>query len=97
MALRLAAQDQTFAAGLAAKVNAMKKIADFLFRPRYLRAIPSLMVLTTAMAWGVAPDPDTDMTDAVQKRASVTLSLSHTAGSSPGSPGDKPLEPSEEA
>ncbi|SFU71914.1 hypothetical protein SAMN05216350_104148 [Polaromonas sp. YR568] len=73
----------------------MKKIANFLFRPRYLRAIPSLVVLTTAMAWGVAPDPDTDMTDAVQKRASVTLSLSHdTIGNSPG---DKPLDPSEEA
>jgi hypothetical protein len=52
----------------------MKKIADFLFRPRYLRAIPSLVVLTTAMAWGVAPDPDTDMADPVQKRASVSLS-----------------------
>ena len=74
----------------------MKKIADFLFRPRYLRAIPSLVVLTTAMAWGVAPDPDTDMTDAVQKRASVTLSLGHTAAVG-NSPGDKPLEPSEEA
>lgn len=57
----------------------MKKIADFLFRPRYLRAIPSLMVLTTAMAWGVAPDADTDMTDAVQKRASVSLSRGHAA------------------
>lgn len=70
----------------------MKKIADFLFRPRYLRAIPSLVVLTTAMAWGVAPDPDTDLTDAVQKRASVTLSLSHTAaGNSPdGTAPDKP-------
>lgn len=73
----------------------MKKIAEFLFRPRYLRAIPSLVVLTTAMAWGVAPDPDTDMTDAVQKRASVTLSLTHSAVGS--TPGDKPLEPSEEA
>jgi hypothetical protein len=73
----------------------MKKIADFLFRPRYLRAIPSLVVLTTAMAWGVAPDPDADMTDAVQKRAIVTLSLSHSAVGN--TPGDKPLEPSEEA
>lgn len=73
----------------------MKKIADFLFRPRYLRAIPSLVVLTTAMAWGVAPDPDGDMTDAVQKRASVTLSISHAAVGN--TPGDKPLEPSEEA
>ncbi|MEO6016334.1 MAG: hypothetical protein ABIP46_03690 [Polaromonas sp.] len=61
----------------------MKKIAHFLLRPRYLRAIPSLVVLTTAMAWGVAPDPDA--TDAVQKRASVSLSLSYSAvGTSPG-------------
>ena len=61
----------------------MKKIADFLFRPRYLRAIPSLVVLTTAMAWSVAPDPDTVDT-AMQKRAGVSLSLNHTpAGSSP--------------
>ena len=73
----------------------MKKIADFLFRPRYLRAIPSLVVLTTAMAWGVAPDPDADMTDAVQKRASVTLSLSHSAVGS--TPGEKPLDESDEA
>jgi hypothetical protein len=55
----------------------MKKIADFLFRPRYLRAIPSLMVLTTAMAWGVAPDSDS--VDTLQKRAGVTLSLNHAA------------------
>jgi hypothetical protein len=63
----------------------MKKIADFLFRPRYLRAIPSLVVLTTAMAWGVAPDPDAvDTAQKVQKRASVSLSLNHAAvGSSP--------------
>lgn len=67
----------------------MKKIADFLFRPRYLRAIPSLVVLTTAMAWGVAPDPDAvDTTQKVQKRASVSLSLNHAAVGS--SPNDKP-------
>ena len=72
----------------------MKKIADFLFRPRYLRAIPSLVVLTTAMAWGVAPDPDAvDTAQKVQKRASVSLSLNHAAvGSSPNdkSPEGKP-------
>ena len=81
MAPGLAAQDQTFAA----EVNAMKKIADFLFRPRYLRAIPSLMVLTTAMAWGVAPDPDAmDTVQKAEKRAGVSLSLNHAAmGSSP--------------
>jgi hypothetical protein len=63
----------------------MKKIADFLFRPRYLRAIPSLVVLTTAMAWGVAPDPDAmDTVQKAEKRASVSLSLNHAAvGSSP--------------
>jgi hypothetical protein len=55
----------------------MKKIADFLFHPRYLRAIPSLVVLTTAMAWSVAPDADS--VDTVQKRASVTLPLNHAA------------------
>ena len=27
----------------------------FFARPRYLRAIPSLVLLTTAMAWGMAP------------------------------------------
>ena len=43
-------------------------------------------------------DPDADMTDAVQKRASVMLSLGHIAvGSRPRSLGDKPLEPSEDA
>jgi hypothetical protein len=55
----------------------MTKIADFLFYPRYLRAIPSLVVLTTAMAWSVAPDPDG--VDVFQKRAGVTLPLNHAA------------------
>ena len=71
----------------------MKKIADFLFRPRYLRAIPSLVVLTTAMAWGVAPDPDAmDTVQKAEKRAGVSLSLNHAAmGSSPNdTPQDKP-------
>ena len=64
----------------------MKKLAYFLLRPRYLRAIPSLVVLTTAMAWGVAPD--SDAMDAVQKKARVMLSLNHAlAGASPE---DKP-------
>lgn len=67
----------------------MKKLAYFLFRPRYLRAIPSLVVLTTAMAWGVAPD--SDAMDAVQKKAAgVTLSLNHTAAAGTGSKDDKP-------
>lgn len=72
----------------------MKKIADFLFRPRYLRAIPSLVVLTTAMAWGVAPDPDAVDT-AVQKRAHVSLSLNH--GAAGNSPKDTALDKPEQA
>lgn len=36
----------------------MEKPKSFLLRPRYLRAVPSLVVLTTAMAWGMAQDPD---------------------------------------
>ena len=35
----------------------MAKPQNFLLRPRYLRAIPSLVVLTTAMAWGVVAEP----------------------------------------
>ena len=65
----------------------MKKLAYFLLRPRYLRAIPSLVVLTTAMAWGVAPD--SDAMDSVQKKAGVTLSLSHAAAAG-ASPNHKP-------
>lgn len=51
-------------------------------RPRYLRAIPSLVVLTTAMAWGVAPD-DADASDPVHSKARVTLSQTANAGTSP--------------
>ncbi len=63
----------------------MKKIADFLFHPRYLRAIPSLVVLTTAMAWGGAgPRCAMDTVQKAEKRAGVSLSLNHAAlGSSP--------------
>ncbi|MES2414481.1 MAG: hypothetical protein V4614_11810 [Pseudomonadota bacterium] len=43
-------------------------------RPRYLRAIPSLVVLTTAMAWGMSPD--TSDIDSPQKKPA---SPSHTA------------------
>ena len=64
----------------------MKKLAYFLFRPRYLRAIPSLVVLTTAMAWGVAPD--SDAMETMQKKAGVTLSLKHSARGA--GPEDKP-------
>ena len=74
----------------------MKKIADFLFHPRYLRAIPSLVVLTTAMAWGVAPDPDAmDTAQKAEKRAGVSLSLNHAAMGS--SPKDTALDKPEQA
>ena len=49
----------------------MVKPPYFLMRPRYLRAIPSLVVLTTAMAWGVASEPD--VLDVATRRAGVTL------------------------
>jgi hypothetical protein len=41
-------------------------------RPRYLRAIPSLVVLTTAMAWGALPD--WDVGDDLHKKAGFTQS-----------------------
>ncbi len=41
-------------------------------RPRYLRAIPSLVVLTTAIAWGALPD--WDVGDDLHKKAGVTQS-----------------------
>ena len=59
----------------------MVKPPYFLMRPRYLRAIPSLVVLTTAMAWGVASDPD--VLDVVNKRAGVTLVQGAAAGRRP--------------
>ena len=40
----------------------MVKVKDFLRRPRYLRAIPSLMILTTAMAWCVVSQPHVSQT-----------------------------------
>ncbi|MES2509104.1 MAG: hypothetical protein V4625_04200 [Pseudomonadota bacterium] len=71
----------------------MKKIvtslaaASFFTRPRYLRAIPSLVVLTTAMAWGMAPDtPDVDTP---QKKARVVLSHNAAVTSLPQRPEDK--------
>ena len=41
-------------------------------RPRYLRAIPSLVVLTTAMAWGALPD--WDVGDELHKKSGVSVS-----------------------
>ncbi|MES2188596.1 MAG: hypothetical protein V4454_00625 [Pseudomonadota bacterium] len=52
----------------------VKTALNFFSRPRYLRAIPSLVVLTTAMAWGVAPDMTDGDGDGAQKKARVTLS-----------------------
>lgn len=49
----------------------MKEIERFLLRPRYLRAIPSLVVLTTAMAWAAVPDADTS--DELNKKQVVSL------------------------
>ena len=49
----------------------MTEPQNFLLLPRYPRAIPSLVVLTTAMAWGMASDPD--VTDAASKKAGVSL------------------------
>ena len=61
----------------------MVKVKDFLRRPRYLRAIPSLMLLTTAMAWGVVPEPNASQT--MSKKASsarVHGANTHNAGAS---------------
>lgn len=61
----------------------MAKLQNFLRRPRYLRAIPSLVVLTTAMAWGVSPD--TDALDNVHRKATVTVSQT-SYSAAPGEP-----------
>ena len=50
----------------------MKEIQSFLERPRYLRAIPSLVILTTAMAWGALPD--IDVSEDVGRRAGSAVS-----------------------
>ena len=63
----------------------MTKPQNFLLRPRYLRAIPSLVVLTTAMAWGMASDPD--VMDTASKKAGVT----HVQGAGTSSAGGVPL------
>lgn len=49
----------------------MVSLKIFLLRPRYLRAIPSLVVLTTAMAWADARD--LDVADDTDTRAKVVL------------------------
>ena len=62
----------------------MKTINSLTFfaRPRYLRAIPSLVLLTTAMAWGMAPDGTDGDGDAAQKKARITMS--HNAPATAG-------------
>ncbi len=62
----------------------MKTALNFFARPRYLRAIPSLVLLTTAMAWGMVPDSIDGEGDAVQKKARITMS--HNATATPGAP-----------
>ncbi|MDB5966500.1 MAG: hypothetical protein JWQ72_3000 [Polaromonas sp.] len=57
------------------------QLQPFLRRPRYLRAIPSLVVLTTAMAWGVMPDSDS--ADTAREKARVTLSQPRAHGAPP--------------
>lgn len=56
--------------------DTVKTALNFFARPRYLRAIPSLVLLTTAMAWGMAPDMKDGDGDGAQKKARVTLSQS---------------------
>jgi hypothetical protein len=58
-------------------------LARIRLRPRYLRAIPSLVVLTTAMAWGALPD--WDVGDDLHKKAG--LSQSQPLNSSGGGDG----------
>ena len=54
-------------------------------RPRYLRAIPSLVVLTTAMAWGALPD--WDVGDELLKKAGMTLSQPQSQSGADGGGG----------
>ena len=61
----------------------MPQSKNLKLRPRYLRAIPSLVVLTTAIAWGALPD--WDVGDDLHKRAGVTQSqLLNSAGGGGG-------------
>ena len=74
----------------------MVKPVCFSMRPRYLRAIPSLVVLTTAMAWGAASGPD--VLDTATRRAVMTLVQGETAGGRPDTaPFLIPEKPSEAA
>jgi hypothetical protein len=59
-------------------------------RPRYLRAIPSLVVLTTAMAWGALPD--WDVGDDLLKKAGVMQSQPLNSAGSGDGPSGPPAE-----
>ena len=48
----------------------MDRLKKFLLQPRYLRAVPSLVVLTTVMAW--ADLSDVDGADALEARSQVS-------------------------
>ena len=69
----------------------MVKPLYFLIRPRYLRAIPSLMVLTTAMAWGVASEPD--VLEVANKRAGITQVQGAVGGRPDATPFLMPKKP----
>lgn len=58
------------------------KTETFLKRPRYLRAIPSLMMLTTAMAWGMSPDMTDSETGSKRARVVVSSQVDLSQGSS---------------
>jgi hypothetical protein len=59
-------------------------------RPRYLRAIPSLVVLTTAMAWGALPD--WDVGDDLHKKAGMSQSQPLNSAGSGDGPAGPPAE-----
>ena len=52
----------------------MKTETVFLKRPRYLRVIPTMMLLTTAMAWGMSPDMTDSETSYKRQRVAVLAS-----------------------
>ena len=52
----------------------MKTETVFLKRPRYLRVRPTMMLLTTAMAWGMSPDMTDGETSYKRQRVAVLAS-----------------------
>jgi hypothetical protein len=67
-----------------------KKTKTITLRPRYLRAIPSLVVLTTAMAWGALPD--WDVGDDLHKKVGVTQSQPLNSSGDGDGPSGAPAE-----